>query len=75
MSRRRSRPFAALAVVGALAVGGVACSDEDGDSATTDEEVDQVEDVVEDGADEVEEGVDQLEEEIDQGADEVEGNS
>ncbi|CAN5666738.1 hypothetical protein BH20ACT1_BH20ACT1_01790 [soil metagenome] len=47
------------AVVTVLAFGAVACSDEDGDGATTDEEIDGAED-------QVDEGVDQLEEEVDE---------
>ncbi len=47
------------AVVGVLALGMVACDDEDGDGATTDEEIGGAED-------QVDEGLDQLEQEVDQ---------
>jgi len=43
----------------------VACSDEDGDGAVTDEEIDQIDEELEDLTDEIEE-------EIDEGSDEVE---
>ncbi len=42
-----------------LALGLGACSDEDNDGATTDEEVNQVDDAVDSGASEVQEEVDQ----------------
>ncbi len=47
------------AVVAVLALGAVACEDEDGDGAGTDEEIDDVEN-------RVDEGTDQLQEEIDE---------
>jgi hypothetical protein len=50
-------------MVAALALGGVACSDEDGDGATTDEEVGEIEERVSEGADQVEEEVEQGQEE------------
>ncbi|WP_436794420.1 hypothetical protein [Actinospongicola halichondriae] len=50
--------FAALLFVGA-GLGAAACSDEDGDGNTADEELDQLEDDVRDGADEVEEQIDE----------------
>ena len=43
---RAARRATALAVSGALLLGGVACSDEDGDGATTDEEIQDVRDEV-----------------------------
>ncbi len=46
-------------MVGVLALGVVACDDEDGDGATTDEEIGGAED-------QVDEGLDQLEQEVDQ---------
>ncbi len=45
-------------MVGVLALGVVACDDEDGDGATTDEEIGGAED-------QVNEGLDQLEQEVD----------
>ena len=62
---QRTRTWGAAAMVAALALGGAACSDEDGDGATTDEEVGEIEERVSEGAD-------QVEEEIDQGQDEAE---
>jgi hypothetical protein len=50
-------------MVAALALGGAACSDEDGDGATTDEEVGEIEERVSEGADQVEEEIDQGQEE------------
>ncbi len=47
------------AVVAVLAFGAVACQDEDGDGATTDEEIDGAEDKVDEGADQLQEEVDQ----------------
>lgn len=58
MRHTRSK-LSAAAITTVLVLGGVACSDEDGDGAGTDEEVDQLEQ-------EVDEGTDQLQEEIDQ---------
>lgn len=56
------------ALAAALALGGVACgNDEDGDGATTDEEVGEIDEGVEDTGDE-------LEEEVDEGGEEVEEN-
>jgi hypothetical protein len=43
---RTTRRATALAFSGLLLLGGVACSDEDGDGATTDEEIQDVEDEV-----------------------------
>ena len=55
--RRAPRIAATTFAVAALALGGAACSDEDGDGATTDEEIQDVEDTGEDIADEVEQEV------------------
>ena len=60
-----NRRIAAIAAVAVLGLGGAACSDEDGDGATTDEEVDQVDESTEDMGD-------QLEDEVDQGGEEAE---
>jgi len=60
---QRTRTWGAAAMVAALALGGVACSDEDGDGATTDEEVGEIEERVSEGADQVEEEVEQGQEE------------
>ena len=57
--------FAGVAVAGAL-LAAPACSDEDGDGATTDEEIQDIED----GADEVEDQVDEEIEGQDEGSDE-----
>ncbi|HEX9993873.1 MAG TPA: hypothetical protein VGB14_13170 [Acidimicrobiales bacterium] len=43
---RTLRRATAVAFSGMLLLGGVACSDEDGDGATTDEEIQDVEDQV-----------------------------
>jgi hypothetical protein len=53
---RTTRAFAVAAATGALLLA-PACSDEDGDGATTDEEIQDVEDTGEDIADEVEQEV------------------
>ncbi len=50
--------FAGLVLVGS-AFGAAACSDEDGDGNTVDEEVDEIEDDVRDGVDEIEDQVDE----------------
>ena len=60
---QRTRTWGAAAMVAALALGGAACSDEDGDGATTDEEVGEIEERVGEGVDEVQEEVDQGQEE------------
>jgi hypothetical protein len=57
--RLRTTRLSAVAVTAVLAFGGVACSDEDGDGATTDEEVDNLEQEVDEGADQVEEEIEQ----------------
>ena len=63
--RTRSRTLTAAALAGVLLFGGAACSDEDGDGATTDEEVNEVEEGGEDVGN-------QLEEEVDEGQNETE---
>ncbi len=61
-----TRTFAVGALTAGLALGGVACSeDEDGDGATTDEEVGEVDD-------RVDETGDQLREEVEEGGAEAE---
>ena len=60
---QRTRTWGAAAMVAALALGGAACSDEDGDGATTDEEVGEIEERVSEGADQVQEEIDQGQEE------------
>lgn len=57
------RTTLALTLSAVLALGGAACSDEDGDGATTDEEVGELDDRVEDVQDELEQEVDQGQEE------------
>ena len=59
------RKLLAALFAGALLMAPAACSDEDGDGANTDEEVDELEETGEDVGDEVEE-------EVDEGRDEVE---
>ena len=57
--------FTALAAAGLLAVGslaGAACSDEDGDGGTTDEEIQDVEDTADSIQDEIEEEIDSQDE-------------
>ena len=44
----------------------VACSDEDGDGAETDEEVDQIDEQVEDTGEQVDEEIDEGEEEVEE---------
>ena len=61
----RIRRASALAAVASLALVGAACSDEDGDGADTDEEIEQLDETGEDVGNEIEE-------EVDEGADEVE---
>ena len=55
--RRAPRIAATTFAVAALALGGAACSDEDGDGATTDEEIQDVEDGAENVGNEAEEEV------------------
>lgn len=64
---RRSyrRSLVAAGLVGVLALGGAACSDEDGDGAVTDEEQGEIDDGAEDVGNE-------LEQEVDEGAEETE---
>ena len=54
----RARAASVAMLLGLGALGGVACSDEDGDGGTTDEEIQDGEDLVDDIGDEVEEEVD-----------------
>ena len=61
----RRHPIAGVALAATLLLAPVACSDEDGDGATTDEEVDQIDEGAEDVGDDVNE-------EVDEGAEEVE---
>lgn len=61
-----NRRIAAVSAVAILGLGGAACSDEDGDGATTDEEVDQVDESTEDMGNELEEEVNQGEEEAEE---------
>lgn len=59
----------ALALLFALMAtfGAAACSDEDGDGETTDEETEQIEDGVNDAGDEIEQQIDEGAEEGDEG--------
>lgn len=62
-----TRTFAVGALTAGLALGGVACGDdEDGDGATTDEEVGELDDTVDETGEE-------LEEEVEEGSEEVDG--
>lgn len=56
---RTLRRATALAFSGILVFGGVACSDEDGDGATTDEELDDVEQQVDEEIEGQDEGSNQ----------------
>lgn len=61
-----ARKATAATFTAALLLGGLtACSDEDGDGAETDEEVDQVDEQLEDTGDQVEEEIDEGQEEVD----------
>ena len=60
-----ARRVAAGAFAGLLLIGGVACSDEDKDGNTADEEIDEVEDKGRDAGNEVEEQIDEGAEEND----------
>lgn len=61
------RRAVAVGLVGVLAaVGGVACSDEDGDDAGTDEEIDQIDEELEEGTEEAEEELEKIEDELDE---------
>lgn len=55
--RSRGTKLAAAALTAVLAFGGAACNDEDGDGAGSDEEVDNLEQEVDEGADQVEEEI------------------
>ena len=59
------RRAAAAAVTATLLFAPVACSDEDGDGAETDEEIDQIDEGAEDTGDQIEEEVDEGEDEVD----------
>ena len=59
------RKSLAALFAGPLRGGAAACSEEDGDGATTDEEVDELDEGSEDVGNELEEEVDQGEEEVD----------
>ena len=68
----KMRKLAALGLVTSLSLFGAACGDdEDGDGATTDEEVNEVDEGAEDVGEDIDEGADDLGEEVDEGADEV----
>ncbi|MBW3627063.1 MAG: hypothetical protein KY412_05585 [Actinobacteria bacterium] len=58
-----TKKMTAAAFAALLALGGTACSDEDNDGSTADEETEQVEENVDQGADE-------LDQQIDEGAEE-----
>ena len=59
MHRTLKRTLAAGGLAGLLLVGAPACSDEDGDGNTADEEGEELEDRARDAGDEVEEQVDE----------------
>lgn len=63
--RTRDR-VAAAAFSGLLVVATVACTDEDGDGASTDEEIDQIDESVENLDNEIEEIGNEVQEEVDQ---------
>jgi hypothetical protein len=63
--RTRER-VAAAALSGLLVVATVACTDEDGDGAGADEEIDQIDEGIEDLDNEIEEIGDEIQEEVDQ---------
>lgn len=63
-----ARRTAAAALAATILFVPVACSDEDGDGATTDEEVDQIDEQLEDTGD-------QLQQEVDKGGDEIDDNN
>jgi hypothetical protein len=62
---RTARPFAAATLAVVLAFGGAACSDEDGDGATTDEEIGELDQDIDEGADELQQEVEEGQEEVD----------
>ena len=85
MRTTTTKKLAIGAAAVALTFGGIACSDEDGDGATTDEEVDQVdeqmddaeettESMLDDAEDTTESLVDEGEEEIQEGDAETDAN-
>lgn len=55
---RRARAASVALLLGLGALGGAACSDEDGDGGTSDEEIQEGEDTVDSIQDEVEEEID-----------------
>ena len=61
------RKFLAALFAASLLLVPAACSDEDGDGATTDEEVDELDEGSEDVGNELEEEVDQGSDEVDDG--------
>ena len=65
------RTATAAVLVGGLVLG-AACTDEDGDGAVADEEIDQIENELDEVGDDLEEGVQDGVDAIDQGADEAE---
>ena len=68
MHRTVMRTVAAGGLAGVLLLGAPACSDEDGDGNTADEETQEVEDRARDAGDEVEEQVDEGAEETQEGS-------
>jgi uncharacterized membrane protein YukC len=76
--RTPTRYAAAGGLALVLALGGVACSDEDGDGATTDEEVDQIDETLEDVGNDLDDAAtdaeDRIQQETEAGEDEVEEN-
>ena len=68
MHRTVMRTVAAGGIAGVLLLGAAACSDEDGDGDTADEETEELEDRTRDAGDEVEEQVDEGAEETQEGS-------
>ena len=68
MHRTVMRTVAAGGLAGVLLLGAPACSDEDGDGNTADEETQEVEDRARDAGDEVEEQVEEGAEETQEGS-------
>lgn len=70
----RRRRIAAVSVAAVLGFGAVACSDEDGDGSTTNEEVDQVQNDVDKAVstieDESKKAADEVEQQVDEGTEE-----
>jgi gas vesicle protein len=60
------RRVGAAAAVATLLFAPTACSDEDGDGAKSDEEVDQVDEQMEDTGDQIEEEIDEGDKEVDE---------